>query len=152
SKPSPSVRLLRRCPLLMGSGALLLATLLQGCSRTQSLSHSSSSQSIVTVGVAEGGDGSASDVGFQKIWPLLTEEGLINNKSLDGRPRPAIEESWTPSNNGLTWRVVLRPNVYFHDGTPCNAEAVKTFLQAVIRRPDVSQYPGLLDIRELRTD
>jgi peptide/nickel transport system substrate-binding protein len=38
---------------------------------------------------------------------------------------PWLASSWSHSEDGLTWTVDLRPDVTFHDGTPCNADAVK---------------------------
>lgn len=37
---------------------------------------------------------------------------------------PSLAESWTTSDDGKLWTFQLRPGVKFHDGNPCNAEAV----------------------------
>jgi peptide/nickel transport system substrate-binding protein len=46
---------------------------------------------------------------------------------------PALAERWEHSADGLTWTFYLRPGVKFHDGTPCNTEAVKISLERLIQ-------------------
>jgi peptide/nickel transport system substrate-binding protein len=45
---------------------------------------------------------------------------------------PALAESWTSSKDGLVWTFKLRKGVKFHDGTPCDAKAVKYFFDRVL--------------------
>jgi peptide/nickel transport system substrate-binding protein len=46
-------------------------------------------------------------------------------RQLEGR----LAQSWTISPDGREFAFVLRPGVQFHDGTPCDAEAVKFSLE-----------------------
>ena len=46
---------------------------------------------------------------------------------------PALAERWETSADGLTWTFHLREGVLFHDGTRCNAEAVKISLDRLIQ-------------------
>lgn len=45
---------------------------------------------------------------------------------------PALAERWETSSDGRTWTFHLRPGVLFHDGTPCDAQAVKTSLERLL--------------------
>ena len=42
----------------------------------------------------------------------------------DGKPKPSLALSWSPSDDFKTWTYKLRPDVKFSDGTPFNAQAV----------------------------
>jgi peptide/nickel transport system substrate-binding protein len=53
-------------------------------------------------------------------------EGLTRFKLGSAEIEPALAESWTPSEDGLTYVFAIRPNVTFHDGTPLDAKAVET--------------------------
>ncbi len=50
---------------------------------------------------------------------------------------PALAESWTQSEDGLTWTFTLRQGVVFHDGTPFDAEAVAAHVER-IQNPDTA--------------
>ncbi len=52
-------------------------------------------------------------------------EGLVAFKDENTDIKPSLAESWTVSDDGLTYTFKLRKGVKFHDGTPFNAEAVK---------------------------
>jgi len=54
---------------------------------------------------------------------------------------PALAESWTLSDDALTWTFRLREDVYFHNGDACDAEAVKYSLERMAR-PDMGVTLG----------
>lgn len=55
---------------------------------------------------------------------------------VDGTLRPALAESWEPTEDGLAWDLKLREGVTFHDGEPFNAEAVKYNLDRFMAKGD----------------
>lgn len=63
------------------------------------------------------------------IFDRLIEWGL------DGKFYPGLAESWTVSDDGLTWTMQLKKGVTFHDGSPLNAEVVKWFLKEMETGP-----------------
>jgi peptide/nickel transport system substrate-binding protein len=105
--------------LLLMAGSVGLATALGSQAAAQD-----APTGAIRVGVAEDGyrTDERANIGF---YPLNTNifESLVY-LTPDYQIQPLLAESWefvAPA----TWRIVLRPNVLFHDGTPCNAEAVK---------------------------
>jgi peptide/nickel transport system substrate-binding protein len=52
------------------------------------------------------------------IYDTLVEEMGISNF------QPGLAESWSVSDDGLVWTFKIREGVKFHDGTPCDANAV----------------------------
>ena len=62
------------------------------------------------------------------ITPFLTLYALHDAlvKPMPGNPwAPCLAESWTASNDGLTYEFVLRKGVRFHNGDPVTADDVK---------------------------
>lgn len=57
------------------------------------------------------------------------------------RYAPALAESWTVSDDARTWTFRLRRGVQFHNGDPCDAEAVKYSLERMAR-PDMGVTLG----------
>jgi ABC-type transport system substrate-binding protein len=63
-------------------------------------------------------------------------EGLLRVNPPDAAEpyTPLLAESWEVSEDGLTWTFNLRDGVFFHDGEPMNAAAVKASIEAVKER------------------
>jgi len=71
-------------------------------------------------------------IGWESIW---IEENLYNGLvGLNEKYEvvPDIAESWTVSDDGLTYTFKIRDDVFFHDGTKCDAECVKWNLERVM--------------------
>jgi peptide/nickel transport system substrate-binding protein len=74
----------------------------------------------------------ASDIaGLQQLKQILSREGLINF-SEDGRPRPALAESWTIAADRLSLTIHLRANATFHDGSLVDAPTVGAILRSTL--------------------
>jgi peptide/nickel transport system substrate-binding protein len=72
---------------------------------------------------------------------LSVYEGLLKYKPDSTEIIPSLAEKWEVSPDGLTYTFHLRSGVKFHDGTPFNAQAVKTAFQ---RRLDVGAAPAYM--------
>ncbi len=59
----------------------------------------------------------------------------LTTSDAEGRTQPRLLERWSVTKDGLTWRLVVRPDVRFHDGTPLTAADVKRTLDAVVASP-----------------
>jgi peptide/nickel transport system substrate-binding protein len=66
--------------------------------------------------------------GYGDIIPINENisEGLSRYKNGPAEIAPALAESWTVSDDGLTYVFKIREGVTFHDGTPLDAKAVET--------------------------
>ncbi len=76
------------------------------------------------------------------IYDRLIEWGL------DGKFYPGLAESWTVSEDGMTWTMQLKKGVTFHDGSPFNAELVKWFLKEMGNGPSAYMV-GAIDSVEI---
>ena len=55
----------------------------------------------------------------------------------DGSIKPKLATHWQVSKDRLTWRLTLRPDVLFHDGTRMTAEAVVFSLEQALLKPGI---------------
>jgi peptide/nickel transport system substrate-binding protein len=69
------------------------------------------------------------------IQPTVPFFNGLTRPGVEREPTPDLAESWTVSDDGLTYVFTLRPNVLWHDGQPFTAEDVK-FTWEIIGHPD----------------
>ncbi|HKK99179.1 MAG TPA: ABC transporter substrate-binding protein [Desulfotignum sp.] len=72
----------------------------------------------VNLDLAQATDGESIKAGIQVLENLV----IFGKNSMDVEPQ--LAESWSVSEDGLTWTFKLRKGVTFHDGEPFNAQAV----------------------------
>lgn len=69
-------------------------------------------------------------------------EGLLTVDPVTGAPAPSLAMSWKEHQEGLSYTFELRPDVMFHDGTPFDAEAVKTNFERWFNFPPALRGDG----------
>jgi peptide/nickel transport system substrate-binding protein len=81
----------------------------------------------------------AEEQGFDPTQARFDEVGVMYARTVfdpltiitsKGDWAPYLAESVTPNADYTAWTITLRPNVTFHDGTPCNGAALVTNLEA----------------------
>ena len=79
----------------------------------------SDARSLDPIDVSDG----ESVLGITQLYDTLVTHAL-GTTDLE----PALATAWEVAPDGLSWTFTLRPGVTFHDGTPCDAAAVKVNL------------------------
>lgn len=74
-------------------------------------------------------------------------ESLVS-RDKNGTIIPWLAESWTLSDDGLTWDFTLKDDVTFTDGTPFDAEAVRANV-AHIQDPETGSSTGYLALQKV---
>ena len=78
----------------------------------------------------------ARDAGSSGVLDYLFE-GLTETSWLTDEIEPALAESWTRSEDGLTWIFLLRQDVRWHDGKPFTAHDVEFTFNDIIYNQDI---------------
>jgi peptide/nickel transport system substrate-binding protein len=75
----------------------------------------------------------AEDTSFDPTWGTFDTTGIMYARTVfdplaavaaNGSVQPYLAESITPNADYTVWTITMRPNVLFHDNTPCDAAAV----------------------------
>jgi len=74
---------------------------------------------------------------FQSLTALMYE-GLYSLDD-DYKPQLCLAEKCATTNDGKTWTVTMRQDIYFHDGTPCTAYDAAATIQEILRLAEEGQ-------------
>lgn len=77
---------------------------------------------------------------YDTLNPLMTENEALRRyltlvyESLavpgkDGAPTPQLARDWSTTDGGVTWKITIRENVTYHDGSVCTVYDVKNTLE-----------------------
>ena len=84
--------------------------------------------------------------GLSDIMPNKTLfNTLVRYDPQDLTPRPDLAESWSQSEDGLTWTFRLRKGVRWHDGRPFTADDVKFTLEAMLDKKVNARFRSAVD-------
>ena len=78
----------------------------------------------------------AKDAGSVDVLGYLFE-GLTETSWMTDQIEPSLAESWTHSEDGLTWTFSLREDVAWHDGTPFTAHDVDFTFNRIIYNGEI---------------
>ena len=125
------------------------ALLLTGCSGNTSALEAAGTTLTYATGDAEptcldphvGGNYPQALISTQYLEPLT-------GRTAQGEITPWLAESWTTSEDGLTWDFTLRSGITFTDGTPFDAEAVIANI-AHLQDPDTGSSTGYLAVQKI---
>jgi peptide/nickel transport system substrate-binding protein len=120
------------------------------CARVDRPAEARDGPVVLRVGYADPQPNASPDVGLNVVVSLLSDARLVTI-SRDGRPGPGLASSWETSDNGLTWRLHLRPGLRFHDGQPLAADSVRRWLWGTMETPG-PRPPGLRDVASVTNE
>ncbi|MBN1096874.1 hypothetical protein JKP76_13060 [Blastococcus sp. TML/C7B] len=161
----PTRRPWRRSVVSLGAAALLLGAAACGGDDGDGGDSSGGAQSDEISEQGEPVTGGTIEVGLEaetNSW--LPGEGSFGNpgttvayaiydplikRSEDGELQPYLAESMEPNEDLSQWTLTLRPDVLFHDGTPLNAQALKTIFDTYLTAPTSNVATTLAEVTSL---
>ena len=89
------------------------------------------------------GNGSFSNAGTSVAYAIYDP---LMRRDADGEMKPYLAESVEPNADLTEWTLKLRPDITFHDGTPLNAQALKTVFDDYLKAPGTNTAGALTDV------
>lgn len=139
---------------------ILLAAGLSACSTTPSAGTAADTAASTDAGDADAKKTLTMAVGAElnTLYPLnmdqqnyvatkLCYEGLVNYN--DGSIEPCLAKSWEFSDGGKALTFYLQEGISYHDGTPFNAEAVKTVFDFGALNPNFGGIAAVANLQSI---
>ncbi|MBN2624453.1 MAG: hypothetical protein JXA83_13835 [Acidimicrobiales bacterium] len=95
------------------------------------------------------GNGSFSNAGTAIAYAIYDP---LMRRGPDGEMHPYLAESIEPNDDLTEWTLTLRPDIEFHDGTPLNAEALKTVFDDYLKAEGTNTAGTLADVEMVVVD
>ncbi len=129
---------------------LIIISSITGCISTQE-SEQKPSITTLTIGVADPVFGFHPYITSYDVSTLSINHNIFNTLvGFDDQFRitPELAVSWSNPNN-LTWRFVIRDNVYFHNGNPLTTEDIKYSIDILLDNNTSVFQDLLINIKEI---
>jgi peptide/nickel transport system substrate-binding protein len=92
------------------------------------------------------GEGTFNQPGLNVAYAIYDP---LMQRTEDGEVSPYLAESLEPNEDLTEWTLTLRSGVQFHDGTPLNAEALKTVFDTYLKAPSSRLAATLAEVNSL---
>lgn len=106
---------------------------------------------VLTIGVPQGRQNDPTHT-IDTLASLLSNQRLTASDA-SGQAIPLLIERWGVTTGGLEWRLTLRPNVVFHDGSPVRSADVVRTLEETSNSPERSAATACMaDVASVRAE
>jgi peptide/nickel transport system substrate-binding protein len=122
-------------------GVAVAAVSASGCARP---APQAANAPPLRIGVGVPAQGRAT-AGMRAVVDLFTKEAIVTNGP-DGRQSERIATSWKWSDDRTVLRVVLRRDVFFHDGTKLTPELVAQSLKVSVKKQEQFSYASVVSV------
>ncbi|GGM62346.1 ABC transporter substrate-binding protein [Microbacterium saperdae] len=144
----------RKRTVVAALGIILSASLFAGCATGATEQDGDAEQTLVigsqmaTISNLDTTRATSGGYENQRLIAHMMYEGLtkrdVSDPDVPAGVAPALAESWTVADDGLTYTFFLREQVTFHDGTPWDADAAVYNFDRYLNEDNPNYDPALL--------